>query len=227
MRCSACPGTVSDEGDVKTAVQRARGHLKGILQMSMVLSDQAFDRMSIDQWNTAVAPKVQGTWNLHNEALSAGSSLDFFVLFSSMSGTIGNPGQANYAAANSFLDSFAQYRTSLGLAASAIDIGAVEDVGYISHDETLLRKMRGLHTYGVREPELLEALGAAMTSLSTDSGTQRSRFVVRNHFVLGLCSTIPLSSPGNRAVWKKDRRMAVYHNSAGATPGRSRHPPTS
>ena len=212
-------GSVANAGDVKRAVQRAQGHLKGVLQMSMILSDQAFDRMTIDQWNIATAPKVQGTWNLHNETLSAGASLDFFVLFSSMSGTIGNPGQANYAAANTFLDSFVQYRTSLGLAASAIDIGAVEDVGYISHDEILLKKMRGLNTYGIREPELLEALGAAMTTLSTNVGKHTLKYVIQSHFVLGLSSTTPLSSSDNRAVWKTDSRMAVYHNTIGGGTG--------
>jgi hypothetical protein len=114
-------GSVANIDDVSRAVHQAR-NLKGIMQCSMVLQDQAFPRMSLFDWKTATAPKVEGTWNLHNATLSAGIDLDFCVLFSSMSGVTGQAGQANYAGANTFLDSFVQYRTHLGLAAASIDM---------------------------------------------------------------------------------------------------------
>lgn len=72
--------------------------------MSMVLRDENFESMTFDDWRTASAPKVQGTWNLHNATLKA--DLDFFLLFRSLSGSVGQPGQANYASANTFLDAF-------------------------------------------------------------------------------------------------------------------------
>lgn len=52
--------------------------------------------MSFQDWQTAVLPKVQGTWNLHHASI--GLDLDFFLLFSSWSGLVGQWGQANYAA---------------------------------------------------------------------------------------------------------------------------------
>jgi hypothetical protein len=55
--------------------------------------------------------------------------LNFFVLFSFMSGIIGMPGQANYAAATTFMDAFVQYRHSQHLPASVIDVGAVDGIG--------------------------------------------------------------------------------------------------
>ncbi|KAF5548576.1 polyketide synthase [Fusarium phyllophilum] len=122
-------GSITSLEDVTVAVSRANGHLKGILQMSMVLCDQSFDKMTIKEWNTVVNPKAKGTWNLHNASLSVNTDLDFFILFSSLSGVIGPPGQANYAGANTFLDSFSQYRAHMGLPACAIQIGAVEEVG--------------------------------------------------------------------------------------------------
>lgn len=214
-------GSVNSADDVSRAVAQAK-NLRGVMQCSMVLSDQAFARMSLDEWNTAVAPKLQGTWNLHNASVSAGAELDFFVLFSSMSGLTGQAGQANYAGANTFLDAFVQYRNSLGLAASAIDIGAVQDVGYVSQDAALLKRMMLASAHGITEPELLEALTAAMLFPPGPRGTKASQstaetaFEDKNTFVLGLGTKTPLSSPDSRAFWRKDRRMAAYHNSSKA-----------
>ena len=82
--------------------------------------------MNLQDWTAAVEPKVRGTWNLHEATKFR--PLDFMLLFSSLCGLVGQPGQANYAAANTFLDAFAQYRQSLGLPASVLDLGPVEDV---------------------------------------------------------------------------------------------------
>ncbi|KAI1099372.1 fatty acid synthase S-acetyltransferase [Jackrogersella minutella] len=208
-------GDVTKFDDVSRAVSSATHPLKGVIQMSMVLRDQNFEAMTIEDWNAVVAPKVQGTWNLHNATVTARSKLDFFVLFSSLSGIIGQPGQANYASGNSFLDAFAQYRNGLGLAASVVDIGAVEDIGFISSQQGLMNKMKSSGFKGVTEQELLDAMALAMAPRAPDnSSSKNSRFVDGNTFVLGLGSMTSLSSPANRAVWRKDRRMAAYHNSS-------------
>lgn len=73
---------------------------------------------------------MQGAWNLHNVLLATGTELDFFVILSSTAGIVGNPGQSAYAASNSFLDAFAQFRRNLQLPASSIDVGLVDEVGY-------------------------------------------------------------------------------------------------
>jgi len=75
---------------------------------------------------------VKGTWNIHAVSLEQRTPLDFFTILSSISGVIGQKGQANYAAANVFLDSFAAYRHGLSLPASSIDLGVIEDVGYVA-----------------------------------------------------------------------------------------------
>lgn len=84
-----------------------------------------------------VRPKVQGAWNLHN-CLSK-TDLDFFVMLSSVAGIVGNYGQAAYNASNAFLDDFARYRMAQGLPAASIDIGAVEDIGYIAENKNKRR----------------------------------------------------------------------------------------
>jgi hypothetical protein len=60
--------------------------------------------MTLEEYNQVVACKIQGTWNLHAAAERLNLTLDFFTLLSSISGVIGQRGQANYAAANVFLD---------------------------------------------------------------------------------------------------------------------------
>ncbi|KAH7372241.1 putative polyketide synthase [Pyrenochaeta sp. MPI-SDFR-AT-0127] len=208
-------GDVTKPEDVERAIAEAGYPLAGVIQMSMVLRDQNFTKMTFDEWSAATRPKVQGTWNLHNATLSVAANLDFMVLFSSLSGIIGQPGQSNYASANTFLDAFAHYRNALGLAASVVDIGAVEDVGFIAENKGLMSKMKTSGFKGVTEQELLDAMTVAMLAHSQPpkaAGVAKSYFVHANTFVLGLGSSVPVNSPANRAVWKRDRRMAAYHN---------------
>ena len=80
-----------------------------------------------------MSPKVTGAWNLHEATLE--TDLDFFVLYSSATTFVGNPGQANYVAANSFLESLATYRKSQGLPAHYAAWGAISDVGYLARNE--------------------------------------------------------------------------------------------
>ena len=94
--------------------------------------------MTIKEYHETIKSKVQGTWNLHNVALEKKLPLDFFTMLSSISGVVGQKGQANYAAANVFLDSFAVYRQKMGLAACCVDLGAIEDVGYMSEHSDLM-----------------------------------------------------------------------------------------
>lgn len=97
--------------------------------------------MELKDFHEAINPKVQGTLNIHAVTIERNQNLDFFTLLSSMSGVIGQKAQSNYAAANVFLDSFAAYRQKLGLPACSVDLGAVEDVGYISERKELSNRI--------------------------------------------------------------------------------------
>lgn len=103
--------------------------------------------MPFKNWQAALQPKVQGSWNLH-EILPA--NMDFFVMLSSVAGIFGNRGQSNYAAGNTFQDALAAYRTSLGMKATSIDLGSVSNVGWVAenieskqnHTDTLFQFLR-------------------------------------------------------------------------------------
>ncbi|APA16269.1 hypothetical protein sscle_16g110390 [Sclerotinia sclerotiorum 1980 UF-70] len=208
-------GDINELDDVSRAVAEARTPLKGVLQLSAVQADENFARLTKEQWDYSLGPKVTGTWNLHHATV--GIKLDFFLLFSSMSCVIGLSGQANYASGNSFLDAFVQYRNNLGLACSSVDIGPVADVGFLSDNTSLLQTatLTGFKT--LAEQEMLDSIALSMMAKIPDSSKYTSTFFDPNVFVLGLESTIPFNSPANRAVWKKDRRMAIYHNDSGHT----------
>lgn len=93
-----------------------------------------FETMRYEQWSAATAPKVQGTWNLHSVL---GKGLDFFIMLSSIASTMGNRGQANYAAANSFMDALAHYRASFGEKATALNLGLFLSAGVATQSPEL------------------------------------------------------------------------------------------
>jgi len=172
----------------------------------------ALDKMGISDWNMAVEPKVQGTWNLHNVLPL---DIDFFVLFSSFTGIVGQPGQANYAAANTFLDAFASYRNRNGYAASAIDIGVMGDVGFVSRNHEVRERFEKTGMRIVKEQDLLDALALAVRKPKPTELRGESRvktYQEPSQFSLGVLTSIPLSSPHNRVAWRRDPRMAIYHN---------------
>lgn len=90
--------------------------------------------MNFTDYISVIESKVQGAWNLHRA--TAGTEMDFFVAISSTAGVVGNRGQAAYAAANTFLDNFVQYRMSQGLPAVSLDLTAVADAGYLAEAGT-------------------------------------------------------------------------------------------
>jgi NAD(P)-dependent dehydrogenase (short-subunit alcohol dehydrogenase family)/acyl carrier protein len=121
-------GDVS-EPEVASRLVAARGRfrLRGILHAAAVLDDGMVLNLDRSRVEKVWRPKVDGAWRLHEA--SEGHDLDWFVLFSSGASMFGNPGQANYAAANAWLDAFAQWRHHRGLPALAVNWGAWGEAG--------------------------------------------------------------------------------------------------
>jgi len=93
----------------------------------MVLDDAAATNVTQQQLDAVWRPKVGGAWQLH-QAL-ADHELDWLVVYSSMAALLGNPGQSVYAAANAWLDGFAQWRSAHGHPTIAVNWGAWGDIG--------------------------------------------------------------------------------------------------
>ncbi len=101
--------------------------LRGVVHAAGVLDDGTLLNQNWERFARVLSPKVMGAWHLHT--LTRGQPLDFFVLFSSVTGVLGNLGQANHAAANAFLDLLAHHRRAQHLPALSIAWGAWAEVG--------------------------------------------------------------------------------------------------
>lgn len=134
-----------------------------------------FENMSYADYQTAIRPKVQGSWNLHEHLPR---DLDFFVMLSSATGILGNRSQANYAAGNTYQDCLARYRHSLGLPGTSIDLGTVLSVGYVAeHRENMTTLANILEV--IREDELQILLEHTIDPRSTRLlGSEQAQLIV-------------------------------------------------
>ncbi|KAF2679551.1 polyketide synthase [Lentithecium fluviatile CBS 122367] len=187
-------GDVTNEEDVQRAFLSASRPVRGIIHGAMVLRDKLWTSMTHAQFLEALAPKVRGTWTLHHVTRKLNIPLDFFTLLSSICGVVGQKGQANYSAANSFLDSFGSYRRSLGLPACAVDLGVVEDVGYIDGRESLARRLHAQGWVPINERALHKILYYSILQqgnrpINPDSSAQ---------LITGIPVPLPAGSPAQR-----------------------------
>ncbi|MEV5576839.1 type I polyketide synthase [Spirillospora sp. NPDC052269] len=128
--------------------------LTGVVLAAGALADATIDKLTDRDLDTALRPKVDAAWHLHE--LTAALNLRMFVSFSSLAGTMGGAGQANYAAANAFLDALAAHRRALGLPAQSFAWGAWEAEG----------GMAGR----LAEADRARAVRAGLAPLATDTG---------------------------------------------------------
>uniref|UniRef100_A0A3Q2NRI6 Mycocerosic acid synthase-like n=1 Tax=Fundulus heteroclitus TaxID=8078 RepID=A0A3Q2NRI6_FUNHE len=124
--------------------------IKGVFHSAAVLHDALIESLDESLFRKVLKPKVNGTLNLHFATFH--NKLDVFVCFSSISSFIGNASQCNYAAANSFLDTFCHYRRNLGLAGQSINWGPL-NLGLLlnkGHFQRFL-EAKGMMTMAVQE----------------------------------------------------------------------------
>jgi acyl transferase domain-containing protein/acyl carrier protein len=121
--------------DLFTQMAYCAPPLKGVIHAAAIIEDSLISQLDPQQFSRVLKPKVQGSWLLHQ--LTEKLDLDFFVLYSSMTTFLGNPGQTNYVAANSYLESLAHYRRSKGLAGLYAAWGPIEDVGFLTRNQTV------------------------------------------------------------------------------------------
>ncbi|KAI4604125.1 Type I Iterative PKS [Pestalotiopsis sp. 9143b] len=173
-------GDVSQAADVTAAVAHCVStgrKIGGVVQAAMGLHEALFTRMPNEAWHTGIDPKWQGTWNLHN-ALD-GHALDFFLLTSSVSGTVGTATESNYCSANGFLDAFARWRRSRGLPCVSVGLGMISEVGYLHENPEIEALLLRKGIQPLNEDEFLQVLDLALVS-------EAARDVKDSHMLTGL-----------------------------------------
>ncbi|HEU5072702.1 MAG TPA: SDR family NAD(P)-dependent oxidoreductase, partial [Polyangiaceae bacterium] len=144
---------VTSKEQTRSLIDRTQANLPplaGIVHAAGVLDDSTLLQESAERLRTVCAPKLWGAVNICLGSHAA--SLDFLVLYSSGAALLGSPGQANYSAANSFLDAFAHYLRRRGVPALSINWGPFSDVGLVASPDFRQRfASRGLGTLTARQ----------------------------------------------------------------------------
>ncbi|KAM3079651.1 hypothetical protein ACMFMG_006064 [Clarireedia jacksonii] len=162
-------GDVSCYADVERAVTAAKLPIGGIVQAAMSIHVALFNETTPEKWHSGISQKVQGSLNLYKALTTVHntSQLDFFLMLSSVTGSVGVATEANYCAAGAFQDAFGAHLRSLGLPGVSLGLGMVSEVGFLHErpgtEAVLLRK--GLHP--LTEEEFLVLIDGAINSLKS------------------------------------------------------------
>ncbi|QFG24793.1 type I polyketide synthase [Actinomadura sp. WMMB 499] len=167
---TACDTSDPDALAALLAAVPAEHPLTAVVHAAGTLDDALTTDLTPDHLDRVLTPKADTAWHLHH--LTRHMNLDAFVLFSSLAGTLGTPGQANYAAANTFLDALAHHRHTQGLPATSLAWGAWQETsamtaGLTEGDRARLARFGGEPLETERALELFDlAVGSGLPALA-------------------------------------------------------------
>lgn len=138
VRVFAAACDVADAAALVTLLQSLPAdmpELTGVLHAAATFDDRLLLNLDAPSMNSVLTAKLQGAWNLHRA--TATMPLRHFVLYSSITTAIGNPGQGNYVAANAGLEALAALRKRTGLPATCVAWGPIGDAGYLERNQAV------------------------------------------------------------------------------------------
>lgn len=158
-------GNAQEVTNMLATIGESQPPLRGIIHAAGVLDDGVLLQQRWERFAHVFAPKADAAWLLHQATRAL--PLDFFVLFSSAAALLGSAGQANYAAANAFLDALAQQRHAEGLPALSINWGAWSQVGMAAALD--IREQRRIADRGLGSIDPASGLHALEALLEQDA----------------------------------------------------------
>ncbi|MER5753620.1 SDR family NAD(P)-dependent oxidoreductase [Streptomyces sp. NPDC002088] len=167
---------VTDQAALRQVIDTvdATGHpLRGVVHAAMHMDDAPLSQLTDDRFAAVLAPKATGAALL--DYLTADRDLDLFLTYSSVSATIGNPGQSAYAAANAYLEALARARRASGLPGTALAWGPISETGYVARNamESAMTE-RGLEL--LTPAEALNTAGHLLAAHTDVAGAGRYRW---------------------------------------------------
>ncbi|MEL6856215.1 MAG: SDR family NAD(P)-dependent oxidoreductase [Cyanobacteria bacterium J06607_13] len=177
VHISVMLGDISQLSDVENilesiaeqAVAGSAPPLRGVIHAAGILEDGLLSQLTWQQFAKVMLPKVQGTWNLHQ--LTQSLPLDFFVCFSSMAALIGSPGQANYSAANAYMDGLMQHRRALGLPGLSVNWGPWANAGMAAQlNASAQERLQARGVTPLKTKESFQALEYLLTEPTAQAG---------------------------------------------------------
>ena len=149
--------------DLVEMVKQEMPPLRGIVHCAAVIDDAALANLTAERFLAVMRPKVLGAWHL--DRLSRDLPLDFFVVYSSAATLLGNLGQANYVAANLYLEALIEQRRAAGLPGLAMLWGAIGGVGHLARHADVAKTMTERLGVKLLAPaEGLERMGQAIVA---------------------------------------------------------------
>ena len=142
--------------------------------------------MSNEFWHTGIDPKLVGTWNLHSAIKGKDTNLDFFLMTSSISGSVGTATESNYCAANYFLDVFARHRRAHSLPATSVGLGMISEVGYLHENPEIEALLLRKGIQAINEDELLQIIDCAIAHPHATSSVPAADPYSAAHLLTGL-----------------------------------------
>ncbi|MGW3014395.1 beta-ketoacyl reductase, partial [Streptomyces sp. NPDC001219] len=138
--------------------------LKAVIHTAGILDDTVLTDLTPKRLDTVLRPKTDAAWHLHQATLN--HELNAFVVYSSIAGLIGNAGQANYAAANTYLDALTQHRNALGLPGTSLAWGLWNQTSTISGElnDTDLRRLARIGLTPLATTQAMELFDTALTT---------------------------------------------------------------
>ncbi|WP_085043829.1 type I polyketide synthase [Ensifer aridi] len=202
----ACDITDAAAVDTLLTTLRREAPLRSVVHAAMVLDDALICNLNRERNRPVIDTKAKGAAIL--DRLTRGDELDNFILFSSATTMVGNPGQANYVAANGYLEGLARARREEGLAGLAVGFGAIADAGYLTQNadvNDLLAKRIGKTALKAQV-----ALDMVESHIAADPGTVDAAVVMISEIDWTAARNLPVA---RNALFEVILRSADQHAS--------------
>lgn len=188
---------------VVSEIQATCPPIAGVANGAALFRDTLFTDMTVERMHQVTRPKIEGTRYL--DELFFDTQLDFFLVFSSLMSTLGNPSQTNYVAGNAYMTGIVAQRRRRGLAATSLEIGRIAGIGYVERAGDVAREqLIRLGCLAISESDVHHLLAEAICA-GRHGGNDEPH--TSSHVLTTGCRTVH-EDEESRVPWFDDPRLS-------------------